>query len=76
MVVNWDNREGFKQINIEIPYLVVGDASGLTYGASIRLCDIGTKTQDEVIDNDWCAGEDYVESGEFKNARLLRRRVL
>lgn len=76
MQVNWDNREGFKQINIEIPYLVVGDASGLTYGADIRLCDIGTKTQDSVTNNDWCADGDYVEAAEFKNARLLRRRVL
>ena len=56
--------------------MTVGDASGLTYGADIRLCDIGSKTQDTVTNNDWCADGDYVEAAEFKNARLLRRRVL
>lgn len=53
----------------------MGDASKLTYGADIRLCDIGSKTQETVVNNDWC-GDNYIEAAEFKGSRLLRRRVL
>jgi hypothetical protein len=79
----WDNRDTHKQINIAIPFLEIGDAEDLSYYTQLRVCDIGTKTREQVAYDadktswDFCDVDgSFVESAAFNNARVLRRRVL